>query len=142
MAAPMDRPVLVGIDGSDSSKQALRAGARMAEALGAPLSAVMFWEGPPVYEGWGAVDPGTPPAGTEERLRSAVAEAFGAEVPASLSARLAHGRPAARLVAECDHALVLVVGRHGHGGVRAGALGSVSGACVSHARCPVLVVRH
>lgn len=142
MVAPTDRPIVVGVDGSDASTEALRVGARMSGALGVPLSALMLWEGPPIYEGWGTVDPGTPPAGTEERLRAAVVEAFGDEVPAGLNARLAHGPPAARLVEESGHALMLVLGRSGHGGMRRPALGSVSGACVSHARCPVLVVRH
>ncbi|MFJ5692879.1 universal stress protein [Arthrobacter sp. NPDC093125] len=38
-------------------------------------------------------------------------------------------------------ASLLVVGRRGHGGFLGMHLGSVSSACVSHADCPVLVVR-
>ncbi|MFI7480989.1 universal stress protein [Kocuria sp. M1R5S2] len=142
MVAAASQRIVVGVDGSDSSLEALREGARVAGTLGAPLAAVMFWEGPPVYEGWGTVDPAVPPAGTEERLRSAIAGAFGNEVPEGLSAELVHGRAAARLVEESERALMLVLGRGGRGGVRGGSLGSVSGACVAHARCPVLVVRH
>jgi nucleotide-binding universal stress UspA family protein len=37
---------------------------------------------------------------------------------------------------------MLVLGRRGHGGLRGSALGSVSNACIDHAHCPVLVVRH
>ena len=37
---------------------------------------------------------------------------------------------------------MLVVGRRGTGGVLGMILGSVSSALVSHAKCPVLVVRH
>lgn len=142
MAAPSKQRILVGVDGSDASKEALREGARIARALGAPLAAVMFWQGPPVYEGWGTVDPTEPPAGTEDLLRATVADAFGAEVPEHLSAELVHGQTAARLVEESGNALMLVLGRRGHGGMRDPALGSVSHACIAHARCPVLVARH
>ena len=62
--------VVVGIDGSDSSKEALRAGDRIARTLGVPLTALMFWQGPPVYEGWETVDPNRPPAGTDDVLRA------------------------------------------------------------------------
>ena len=142
MAALPQRAVLVGVDGSESSKNALRMGARIAQSLGAPLAAVMFWEGPALYEGWRTVDPDKPPAGTEDRFREAVADAFGAEVPEGLSTHLLHGRAAARLVEESESALMLVLGQHGRGGMRALSLGSASHACVAHARCPVMVVRH
>jgi nucleotide-binding universal stress UspA family protein len=39
-----------------------------------------------------------------------------------------------------DQRIVLVVGRRGRGGFLAQVMGSVSGACVAHAHCPVLVV--
>lgn len=142
MVAPSQQRILVGIDGSDSSKEALRTADRIARALDVPLTAVMFWQGPPVYEGWETVDPTKPPAGTEDVLRATVADVFGAEVPAHVRAELVHGRAAARLVEESENALMLVLGRRGHGGMRGSALGSVSNACIAHAHCPVLVVRH
>ncbi|GAA1753135.1 universal stress protein [Kocuria aegyptia] len=142
MEAPSQQPVLVGIDGSDSSKEALRTADRIARSLGVPLVALMFWQGPPVYEGWETVDPYKPPAGSEEQLRSTLADVFGADVPGHVRAELLHGRPAARLVEESGDALMLVLGRRGHGGLRGSALGSVSNACIAHAHCPVLVVRH
>lgn len=134
--------ILVGIDGSDSSKEALREGAGIARALDAPLTAVMFWQGPPIYEGWDTVDPNRPPDDLEDRLRSTVADVFGGEIPEDVSTQVLHGRAAARLVEESEDALMLVLGRRGHGGVRGSALGSVSNACIAHAHCPVLVVRH
>ncbi len=142
MAAPSQQHILVGVDGSDSSKEALRQADRIARALDAPLTAVMFWQGPPVYEGWETVDPNKPPAGTDDVLRAAVADVFGEELPAHVRTELLHGRPAARLVEESENALMLVLGRRGHGGMRGSALGSVSNACIAHAHCPVLVVRH
>lgn len=142
MDAPSQQRILVGIDGSDSSKEALRTGDRIARALDVPLVALMFWQGPPVYEGWETVDPYKPPAGSVELLRSTVAAVFGEDVPEHVRADLLHGRPAARLVEESENALMLVLGRRGHGGLRGSAMGSVSNACLAHAHCPVLVVRH
>lgn len=141
MDAPSQQRILVGVDGSDSSKEALRAGDGIARALGVPLVALMFWEGPPVYEGWGTVDPDQPPAGSVELLRTTLADVFGADLPEHVRADLLHGRAAARLVEESGNALMLVLGRRGHGGLRGSALGSVSNACIAHAHCPVLVVR-
>lgn len=142
MDAPSQQPVLVGVDGSDSSRDALRTADRIARALDVPLVALMFWQGPPVYEGWETVDPYRPPAGSVDQLRSTLADVFGADVPAHVRAELLHGRPAVRLVEESERALMLVLGRRGHGGLRGSALGSVSDACIAHAHCPVLVVRH
>ena len=50
------------------------------------------------------------------------------------------GPPAKLLVEESRDAQLLVVGRRGRGGFLAQIMGSVSGACVAHAHCPVLVV--
>lgn len=50
------------------------------------------------------------------------------------------GPPAKVLVQESRDAQLLVVGRRGRGGFLAQVMGSVSGACVAHAHCPVLVV--
>lgn len=142
MDAPSQQRILVGIDGSDSSKEALRTGDRIARALDVPLVALTFWQGPPLHEGWQTVDPDRPPAGSEEQLRSTLADVYGGDVPAHVHAELLHGRAAARLVEESENALMLVLGRRGHGGLRGSALGSVSNACIAHAHCPVLVVRH
>jgi nucleotide-binding universal stress UspA family protein len=142
MDAPSQQRILVGIDGSDSSKEALRTGDRIARALDVPLVALMFWQGPPLSEGRQDVDPDRPPAGSEEQLRSTLADVFGGDVPEHVHAELLHGRAATRLVEESENALMLVLGRRGHGGLRGSALGSVSNACIAHAHCPVLVVRH
>lgn len=132
--------ILVAVDGSDSSKDALRTGARLAEALGAPLDAVLCWELPPFFEGF---------RDDEQQLRNRSArllettleEVFGDGRPGELRSRLVHGQPGTRLVEESEGAQMLVVGRRGRGGITGMFMGSVSSALVSHAHCPVLVVR-
>jgi nucleotide-binding universal stress UspA family protein len=63
-----------------------------------------------------------------------------------LPAELVHtavvsGGPAERLIDQSKDADLLVVGSRGRGGFRGLLLGSVSQQCVSHAQCPVVVVR-
>lgn len=134
--------IVVGVDGSGSSKAALREGVRLAEALGAPLEAVMCWDDPLLYESYRVVDPEEFRRGSEQLFESTLAEVFGDQRPAHLTTRLLRGQAAARLVEESEAARMLVVGRRGTGGVLGMILGSVSSALVSHAKCPVLVVRH
>jgi nucleotide-binding universal stress UspA family protein len=50
------------------------------------------------------------------------------------------GAPAKVLVSESSDAQLLVVGRRGRGGFLSQVMGSVSGACAAHAKCPVLIV--
>jgi nucleotide-binding universal stress UspA family protein len=45
------------------------------------------------------------------------------------------------LLEACEGADLLVVGSRGDGGFTEALLGSVSQACVQHARCPVVIVR-
>lgn len=138
-------PVIVGVDGSAHSKEALREGARLAQAFDAPLVAIACWQDPAAYgASYGYVpdlDPEAFRARSRRMLEGTLEEVFGRHRPAHLSTRSLHGRPADLLVEESRNARLLVVGRRGVGGVLGMIMGSVSSALVSHARCPVLVVR-
>jgi nucleotide-binding universal stress UspA family protein len=57
-----------------------------------------------------------------------------------VTARVAPGRPGHVLVDASSSAQLLVVGSHGHGDLVGRLIGSVSQYCVTHARCPVVVV--
>lgn len=142
MSAPPEQRVLVGVDGSDPSKEALRVGARLAAALDAPLEAVACAGDPTVFD----VDLLVDERRLEEQYRrvldTTIAEVFGEDVPSFLTATVTRGRPAGRLIAESEDAQLLVLGRRGRGGLFGmSSLGSVSNACVAYAHCPVLVVR-
>lgn len=132
--------IVVGVDGSDASVEALRYAATFAPALGAIIHAVAAWDYPAEY-------PGYVPMGTSEfsdaahaHLKTALESAYGKDTPEGLDSTVIFAHPAKALVKASEDAAMLVVGRRGHGTFRGLLLGSVSGACVAHAKCPVLVV--
>jgi len=137
--------ILVGVDGSDSSKNALRWAASQARLYGAQLEALTAWSLVPAYSWSGALWialPGEPdPAALAEKLLvAAIDEVFGEQRPDDLQIVVTEGRAARELIERSEGALMLVVGSRGHGGFAGMLLGSVSAACAEHARCPVLVV--
>ncbi|MFX1821478.1 universal stress protein [Pseudarthrobacter sp. CC4] len=137
--APFAR-ILVGVDGSEASIEALRQAQRLAVPLGAKVLANAYWDYPQVYTGY--VMMGI--EGFEERageiLAEAVKTAFGDETPSNVISTLVRGHPRESLIEASRDADMVVVGRRGHGGFGGLLLGSVSSALVAHAHCPVLVV--
>lgn len=139
----MDNPeakIVVGVDGSDSSVQALRFAARLAPALDARIHAVACWDFPQMYAGYVPPDFDAFEAAAARTMTEALGKAFGPDAPVSVTQELVRGPAPAKLIEAGADAALLVVGRRGHGGLMGMHLGSVSSACVSHAACPVLVV--
>lgn len=138
------RRVLVALDLSEHSRRALEVAARIAERLGASLEALHVWA-VPFY-----ADEGTGRAGLLDRMREtarAELDAFidGAALPAGLSIErsVVSGSPSAAIsehVASRQPEL-LVLGTHGHGGVKRMVLGSVAEASARYASCATLIVR-
>lgn len=136
--------ILVGVDGSEPAEAALKHAAGLAEKLDLPLHVLVVWMDPALT--WGDAFPY--PASFEALEDSAkqvavrsVAEVFPEGPPAWVTTSALQGVPASELIAASAQAAMLVVGTRGHGGFTGLLLGSVSSACVSHAHCPVLVVR-
>lgn len=141
MAGWMDpSKVIVGVDGSAASVEALRQGQKLALALKAPLEAWSCWEVPLGYEGYLAKGIDGFAHVAEENLKATLAKVFGLNIPNNVSSRLIQGPVRATLVEGSKNAALLVVGRRGYGGFSGLLLGSVSRACVNHAHCPVVVV--
>lgn len=132
--------VVVGVDGSPQSVEALRWGARLAPAYGASVKVVGAWENPPEYANFVHFEDDRFDELARERVDRTVREAFGEDVPAGLSTVVEFGRPAKVLMRHGEGAEMLVVGRRGHGGFKGLLMGSTSSACVAHAPCPVLVL--
>jgi nucleotide-binding universal stress UspA family protein len=137
--------VVVGVDGSAESIEALTGAARYAASTGATISAVHAWH----YPSAGPVPAGRPPqqitdqvrAMMQETLDTALTQVFGTTTPTNVGTKVAYGHPAMVLVNESAGADLLVVGNRGHGAFHGMLLGSVSIHCVTTSSCPVVVVR-
>jgi nucleotide-binding universal stress UspA family protein len=138
--------VVVGVDGSAESIGALKWAGQYAAATGATVKAVLCWHYPAAV---GPAPVGKAPkaisdevrAEMQEHLDKALTEVFGTAAPPHVQPDIAYGHPAEVLVEESRHADLLVVGNRGHGQFTGMLAGSVSMHCVTHAACPVVVVR-
>jgi nucleotide-binding universal stress UspA family protein len=139
--SPLRGWIVVGVDGSESSKQALRWAARQAQITGAKIRAVMAWEYPTSF-GWAPPYPTEfdPGLDTRRALDATVDEALGTDRSVEVESVVVEGRPATELLEMAKGADLLVVGCRGHGAFTGMLLGSVSQHCMTHASCPVMVV--
>jgi nucleotide-binding universal stress UspA family protein len=141
---PAGRParIVVGVDGSPESVQALRWAVRQAELTGAELQVLTAWEYPSFY-GWAPANPGETDFAhlSGQAQDDALREVFGADRPDWVLTVVLEG-PAARLLVDASaEADLLVVGSRGYGGLADALLGSVSTYCVHHAHGPVTIYR-
>ena len=134
--------IVVGVDGSEGGRRALRWAIREAAARGGTVQAVIAWR-------WDSLDrpPYTASRADEEKQRSQnVVDHEIASIPGferagvAIAFEVAEGRPADVLSAAARSADLLVLGSHGHGRMRHTVLGSVSEECIREASCPVVVL--
>jgi nucleotide-binding universal stress UspA family protein len=137
------RYVLVGVDGSPESRNALRWAAHFAQDLDCAIEAMMAWQAPMAFEFnmTTVIRDWDPQHDCEKGLTGIVDDVFGEHRPPRLRLTVVSGSPARRLVDRAAHAALLVIGSRGHGAFTSVALGSVSQRCIEHAKCPVLVVK-
>jgi nucleotide-binding universal stress UspA family protein len=138
--------IVVGVDGSPSSQEALRWAARQAGLTGATLEAVIAWHWPLMVGGYA-----WPPVGVLEAtdfskearrvLTEAITSALGPNPSVPVTEVVGEGPPPRVLLDAADGADMLVVGSRGYGGFAEALLGSVSQHCVHHAACPVVIIR-
>ena len=135
--------IVVGVDGSSGSREALRFAVEEARLRNAALRVVTAWHvSPMAYSGGFAVS--VDPHDFEESAKAVGKEALAAlreETVGVVVERLAkEGQAAQVLLAEAQGADLLVVGSRGHGGFAGLLLGSVSQQVAHHASCPVVIV--
>ena len=141
-----DSKIVVGVDGSDGSIEALRWAARQAELTGATLHVVTAWAFPEHRTPFGVVfdiaESADPTARARSKLDGFSADILGKHENVTIRAEVIPGNEVEVLIDAARGADLLVVGSRGRGGFAGMLLGSVSAQCVRHARCPVVVIRH
>ena len=133
--------IVVGVDGFESSKAALRWAIRQAELAGAVVEAVTAWHIP---AGTGWVPIADMPDYQDDAftvLAEAIDEMCTVDPDVQVCPRVAEGRAGPVLVDAADGADLLVVGSVGHSGLAGALLGSVGQYCARNAACPVVVMR-
>lgn len=148
---PGDEPgtagrIVVGLDGSDCSVEALRWALQEGIVRHDPVHVVMSWTMVPLL----AMVPVVPPP--EVDLESAARDRLAAilkdhadligrrPADSSVTSAVVEGGAAVALLDAAADASLLVVGSRGHGGFTGLLLGSVSQQCTAHAVCPVVVI--
>jgi nucleotide-binding universal stress UspA family protein len=139
--------VVVGLDGSDESRSALRWAVQQAAAWNAELDVVHAWDVPftlvpPPINLAAATDLDELEQAASDLLETEVAAATTrAATPLQVEKILVRDSAAKALLETAKGADLLIVGSRGRGGFSGLLLGSVSNQCVHHAPCPVVVVR-
>jgi nucleotide-binding universal stress UspA family protein len=148
--------IVVGIDGSSGSREALELALEEARLRGATLHVVHAWRMPlavalpePTLAGYAAVS-----VDDVEKIAAQLAEQAKQLVAGELQDLLAagpgvevvreivQGDPAETLIEAARGADLLVVGSRGRGGFTGLLLGSVGQHVANHAPCPLIVVPH
>jgi nucleotide-binding universal stress UspA family protein len=133
--------IVVGVDGSEPSLEALRWAARQARMTGAKLQVVTTWE-VSTGTGWVPTFPVDydPEVLAGKTLDEAVTATLGPDPDIAVERIVKEGHAAPVLLATARDADLLVVGSHGHGAFAGMLLGSVPEHLMRHAPCAVVVV--
>jgi nucleotide-binding universal stress UspA family protein len=137
-----ENKVVVGVDGSKSSLLALEWAAEYAEKFNLKVRAVSAYHYPVDY-GYAYTLPADVDfaADAKTELLATIADLKRKHPSVEFEAEIVNSPPAQALIDDSANAALLVVGSRGHGGFSGLLLGSVSSHCISHAHCPVVVLR-
>jgi nucleotide-binding universal stress UspA family protein len=140
--------IVVGVDGSDASKLALRWAIEEAQAHGASVIALHAWEVPPPVPEVAPIPTIDPVAlfpefqnVAEKLVTDVVEEVVGDDTSVPVEPVAVEGPPALAVIDAARDADLVVVGSRGLGGFKALLLGSVSHQIAQHAPCPVVIHR-
>lgn len=129
--------ILCPVDFSETSLNALRYAERLAESAGAELVLLHAFDVPAAYNASGQTEPADPKEKTQ-------LDSVAVNTPYIEVSRVLHAGPPGEVICwaaqerNCD---LIVMGTHGHGGLKHLLFGSVAEYVLKHARCPVLTVR-
>jgi nucleotide-binding universal stress UspA family protein len=130
--------IVVGVDGSAGSYLAMEWAASEAQLRGATLDVVYAWH--PLFDSYVALADEMR-SGSQEVLAEAEKELSAIDSSLVTEGHVVEARTAPGLLQASRGADLLVVGSRGRGGFTGLLLGSVSQACITHATCPVAVIR-
>ena len=138
--------IVVGVDGSGHSREALERAAAEAAAHGVPLNVLVVHQA--VRDVYGSPSHYPEDAANTAKAKEA-AQADTDQVlaahdskPSSVTVTAVHGLPADELIKASHDADMVVLGRRGMGGFSRLLMGSVSSQVAAHAQCAVLIVPH
>ncbi|MEU9189040.1 universal stress protein [Streptomyces sp. NPDC048484] len=136
----MELPLVVGVDGSESSLRAVDWAADEAALRGLPLRLVhaSLWE---QYESATGVGRSAEQMLADTIVEAAAERAHRRDVDVKISTEVVPEEPVPVLLREGRTAFALVLGSRGRGGIAELLLGSVSLAVAARADCPVIVLR-
>lgn len=124
--------LVVGLDGTDRSHDALRFAIAEARLRGGSVEVITAWNDDQGVDGLEKAER------MQEEARAAVLGDHNGEPPVSF--QVVSGRPEHVLVDASSRATLLVVGAHGVRSIRHTALGSISEYTARLAYCPVVVI--
>jgi nucleotide-binding universal stress UspA family protein len=131
--------IVVGVDGSDGSKDALHWAAAQAALTGSALRAVASWRWPNYVT---RIPPGVDLQSETSEVLHDLVEPLRGEFPGvEISEHVLQGPAGPALLTQAEDATLLVVGAHGRAAFPGMLLGSVAEYCVRNGPCPVVVVR-
>jgi nucleotide-binding universal stress UspA family protein len=138
-------PVLVGVDGSEQSRAAIALAVREARLRGRPLRLVHAFVWPMLGVHVGPSPEGLPEGGlaadADRVLAEALAHVTTLDPEAEVSGEVVTGAPTPVLLAEAEHAALVVLGDRGLGGFTGLLVGAIAVQVAAHAPGPVLVAR-
>ena len=143
------RKILVGVDGSEKSIAALKWAAELASQNGAEIDVLTTWQTPfPTIEllaiGFNldlSEINDRPAQIAQYRLEKSIYAVYETLSPDRVKATTEEGYAGLLLVERSKDFDLLVLGNRGHSPLVETLMGSVSTHCVSHAHCPVVIVK-
>ena len=138
-------PVVIAIDGTDLSRNAMQYGLTMASLLQHEALVVHAWTLPPVEvvpPSFIAPDEAAAIAADQQRIAAEYLAGWRQEFPdVKVTLRVIQGNTAAVLLDAAKTSSLVVTGSRGRGEFKGAFLGSTSNALIHHAQCPVAIVR-
>lgn len=134
--------IIVGVDGSEGGRHALRWAIAEGRRTGAAVEAITAWS-------WDGIEGSVLAAASPvierehadrvcERELNLVLADVGSSSP--VAREVVEGHPVKVLLNAARRARMLVLGSHGHSRLRRAVLGSISEECIRQSSCPVVII--